>query len=459
MYYAARDHLNIYHSAACLARYTPTSASSTSPSDISGHFYASLASVVHSQPMLRVGIANTSNANTAYFTYLPSINLESHVRVTTVSAATEAAFAAESARIQAQAHGEKWQDLETTSPWRLVIVRSDSDAIAFEDIIFVFHHSLLDGMSAKLFHKHLLTALNTISTTDDSTPHKLTFTAAPDLPLGQEDTVPATMSLPFMLRTLWSELAPSYLKPKPTPIWAAKDVTLSVPNITRLIPVDISAADTKQLLAACKSHNTTLTALLHALILSLLSRRFPSSKFTCATPMSLRPYSSDPKSETLRNLITTHHTDLSASTDIWSSAAHIRSDFAARLASLPANDVTMLTKYVSNWNDFLRKKDGSPRNGSWEISNVGVLSPGAAAADAGDAKYKITRVLFSNAGMPTGAAIGVNVVSVADGPLGISLSWQKDIVDDELVEYVASGLRKLVDGFCARGEFSLDDVE
>ncbi len=456
MYYTARTHLGIYYCPAFLARYTPTSATADSKTGISTHFYAALASVVRSQPMLRVGIANASRSNSAYFTYLPSMDLESHVRVLSVATSDEASFNKESLRIQTGIHGENWPDLETSAPWRLVIVRSDSDSVAYEDVIFSFHHALLDGTSSKLFHKHLLTALNTTSPDpEDATPHKLAFAEHPSLPASQEDAVPATMSLPFMARTLWSELAPSYLKPKPAPIWAAKDIALSLPSITHLMPVEISADDTKTLLSACRAHKTTLTALLHALILSLLSSRFPTADFICATPISLRAFSGDPTTETLRNMITTHLTNLSASTDVWSAAAHVRSGLAARIATLPANDVTMLSKYVSNWNNFLKKKDGSPREASWEISNIGVLSPDAAGAG-GDGKYKITRVFFSNAGMPTGPPIGFNVASLANGPLSICLCWQKDIVEDELVEYLAQGLTKLVDGFCERGEFSLE---
>jgi hypothetical protein len=409
--------------------------------------------------MLRVGIANTQNANSAFFTHQPSINLHNHVRLVTATG-SEDTFNTESARIQAQIHSESWQDLESSPPWRVVIVRPASDAADYEDIIFFFHHALLDGMSSKLFHKHLLKALNSNSTISDYSPHKLTFETEPALPIPQEEAVPSPMSALFMARTLWRELAPASLKPAPNSIWSGKNIDYSLKVITRIIPIDISAASAKILLAACKEHGTTLTGLLHALMLFLLSKRFPNSNFSGATPISLRPYAKDDDDTSktkLRNLVTTHavpfnnNNTASASDDIWATATYAREDIAKRVASLPGNDTAALSKYVRNWNEFFQKKNGTQRPSSWEVSNVGVLAPDTDTAK--DAKYKITRILFSNAGMPTGAAVSLNVASVAGGSLGVALSWQERTVEDELVEYLAKGLQRLVESFCDGGEF------
>ena len=398
--------------------------------------------------MLRVGIASTENANSASYTHQSAIDLHNHVRLVTATGSDDT-FNDESAHIQAEIHCESWQNLENSPPWRVVIVRPASEAADYEDVIFFFHHALLDGMSSKLFHKHLLTALNSNLAISDP-PHKLTFETESTLPIPQEEAVPSPMSAIFMARTLWRELAPASLKPAPKPIWSGKNIDLSPKVITRIIPMDISAASTKKLLVGCKEHKTTLTGLLHALMVFLLTKRFPDSDFSGATPISLRPYAKD-SSETLRDLVTSHAVPFSPSSDIWATATYAREDIAKRVASLPGNDTAALSKYVSNWNEFFQKKNGMPRPSSWEVSNVGVLTPHAVK----DAKYKITRILFSNAGMPTGAAIGLNVASVAGGSLSISVSWQENTVEDELVEYLAKGLQRLVESFCDGGEFSV----
>jgi hypothetical protein len=123
---------------------------------------------------------------------------------------------------------------------------------------------------------------------------------------------------------------------------------------------------------------------------------------------------------------------------IWQNAAHVKKDLAAKLALSPKDDMVAMLKFVSDWIDFWRSKDGKPRPDSWEISNIGVLKNAETTTTNGP---KAIRMMFSNGAMAAGPPIGVDVASVAGSKLTVSLSCQDKAVDDELIEQLRSDLR------------------
>lgn len=435
--------------------------------------------------MLRVGILGQDRSRPpARFSHLTRIDLRAHVSFDTLPAGQE--YEEQLCWRQGWLHDQPWPDVEVRAPWRLVVLRpgagpaTDSGFGAdfgagprppFYDIVFAFHHALMDGSSSKVFHEHLLAALNDPSlapslSSSPSTPYLLSFPAPPTLPEAQEDVVASTTSLPFLLGALWSEHAPRLLRPAAP--WHGKAIDYSIPHRTRTLAVDVAPDIVVTLLAACRDHGASLTCLVHALILASFALRLgpDASAFAASTPISLRPYldpeASDPcLRPLLRSLVTAHSHSFPASIVaalrqpdapldalVWSAARRIKRELAGRLATLPADDPSGLLAYVGDWFAFWRAKDGKPRVESWEVSNIGVLSGGGPT-------WSIERVFFTNGAMVAGPPLGVGVATAGPaGTLTAALSWQDTVLPDGVVEQLATDLTTFTRRFHETGNFS-----
>ncbi|EQL02546.1 hypothetical protein OCS_01737 [Ophiocordyceps sinensis CO18] len=286
-----------------------------------------------------------------------------------------------------------------------------------------------------------------------------------------EDVVASTASLPFLLGALWNEYAPAMLRPAAP--WHGKAIDFSIPHRTRTLAVDVAPDLVAALVAACRIHGTSLTALVHALVLASFARRLSgndgdedASRFAASTPINLRPFldpnTSDPALAPLFRCLVTGHThafspstvdalrrpDASLDALIWSNAQRIKRELAHRLATLPADDPSASLGYIGDWSAFWRAKHGGQRAESWEVSNIGLLSGGGAT-------WSIQRVFFTNGSMVAGPPLGVNVATAAPaGTLTAGLSWQDTVVPDGFAEQLAADLKTLAQRFHDTGYFS-----
>ncbi|OTA01875.1 hypothetical protein A9Z42_0022100 [Trichoderma parareesei] len=507
---SSRHHLGIYRCVTVTARHQhpPSSSSSSSPShlastSLSPAFLAALSHIVRHQPMLRVGIA-ADDSNDAHFTHIPSIDLRDHVSVTLVPCQSAQEYEDRVAQQQGWEHDQKFANIAERPPWRITILRPSSDVPelqGIEDVFFAFHHSIMDGTSGRLFHEMLLAAPSYQRPTTAAEGAEAAAAAAeeepilsfpdppPSLPESQEQGVDFTLSWSYTLRTLWTELGPSFLKPAKQPIWNAIPIDLSLPYRTRVKTIDYSPEQLSQLLSACRSRSVTLTALLHSLVLTSLAKRIPSPEaapaFAAATPLSMRPYLSPAKSDpahasSLRCLVAGCSHEFSPETVsairraedadvvnslIWTIAQHVKAELAQKLAKIPQDDVMGLLKYISDWFAFWRGRDGKQRADSWEISNIGVLKnaprDNAQGQEREDKKQqqqeeagmpRATRLLFTNGAMVAGPPMGINVASVEGSVFTIGLSWQDRVVEDELMEQLAEDLTSFAARFQETGD-------
>ena len=520
---SSRHHLGIYRCVTVTARHqhppSSSSSSSSSPShlastSLSPAFLAALSHVVRHQPMLRVGIA-ADDSNDAHFTHIPSIDLRNHVSVTLVPCQSAQEYEDRVAQQQGWEHDQKFANIAERPPWRISILRPSSDVPelqGIEDVFFAFHHSIMDGTSGRLFHEMLLAAPSyqqrpttaaeeeaaaaaaAAAEEEEEEEFILSFPDPPSLPESQEQGVDFTLSWSYTLRTLWTELGPSFLKPAKQPIWNAIPIDLSLPYRTRVKTIDYSPEQLSQLLSACRSRSVTLTALLHSLVLTSLAKRIPSPEaapaFAAATPLSMRPFLSPAKSdpahasslrclvagcshefspETVSALRTAEDADVVNSL-IWANAQHVKAELAQKLARIPQDDIMGLLKYISDWFAFWRGRDGKQRADSWEISNLGVLkNPPRANAQGEEREDKkqqqqqqqqqqdeagmprATRLLFTNGAMVAGPPMGINVASVEGSVFTIGLSWQDRVVEDELMEQLAEDLTSFAARFQETG--------
>ena len=401
--------------------------------------------------MLQVGIVD-EDTNHARFKHVKVIDLANHV--------TFSKLDGQLVTRQGQHHDLFWDAVDSRPPWRIEVFTTDGAS----EVMFSFHHSLLDGTSGRLFHEKLLAQLNSPSEPDDSP--ELHVSPTP-LPAPQEEDVNFTISPLYMVRTLWNELGPGkFFASKPT-FWSSRKVDFALPYITRIIPVDITASTVTKLLEACRAHSTSITALVHALALASCAKRLAAAEapsFSATTPISLRPFlrsdANEAHKQMLRVLVTGSDQACSAaevsrfrddknSQDalIWDAAKRLKGELNRRVEILPGNDIAGLMKFVSDWFGFWRKLDGKPRKASWEVSNIGVLRPT-------DGGYSISRIFFTNGAMVAGAAFSLGVASVAGGQMTIGISWQEGNVNEALMTAVAEDLNGYVDSFVKSGKFA-----
>ncbi|KAJ9418678.1 hypothetical protein QL093DRAFT_2390000 [Fusarium oxysporum] len=398
----------------------------TSPNEA---ILAAVANIIDENPMLRVGIRGEGDME-AYFTHVPEMRLSDFVEFRTWGPEEDHDKCLND--LHCELHDQFWQNIETRPPWRVVVgrpsgVREDNGAPLFENIVFAFHHSLMDGMAA---------------------PEVLSFPEPPVLPEPQEKVIDYTSTLSGRATLLWKRYRPWFLTPAPPKIWAGEPIDFDR-HKARLVTVDIPPAVVITTLKESRAHGTSLTGLLHALVLTSLSRRIPTAPaFISSTPISMRPYISPKADPAIKDALfgavtgMSHEHSSSAVAAfqaakrveindlIWSHARKVKDELKKKTSTIPADDDMEVLATVTDWKALLRKKDGQPRPRSWEVSNVGTLS--APAEEAG--KRSIHRMLFTNGVMVASDPMSVSVASVKNGPLTMGITWNDGIVEDKIIE-------------------------
>lgn len=283
----------------------------------------------------------------------------------------------------------------------------------------------------------------------------IAFPEPPVLPPPQHELVSSRLSWTFFLATLWDAFGPSWLKSKPAiRPWKARPIDLAQPNETSTHILRIPPALATKLLAVARSHSVTLTPLLHALIVASASRRIPESEaptFEPCSPISLRRYlpagsDFDAKNQMLVLVTSGDHpippalvTKLRSSSGteyedaIWKVAASVKSTMNDKLASLPHDDPGSMLKYVGDFHDFFRQKNGQERSNSWELSNLGAINGGSGS-------WNMTRAVFSQSASVLGPGFSANMAGVVGGEITVTLCWNNSVVEGSLVEGVIADL-------------------
>ncbi|KAK5628351.1 hypothetical protein RRF57_004066 [Xylaria bambusicola] len=474
-----------------------------------------LASVVLRQALLGVGIA-AEYSKEPVFVHLKTIDMRRMVEwkeIITPSATSsthidakkeEALYEDRLLRSLEKCHEPVWEELAGKPGWKIVVhhdprqlgLKDDTDdALLSFDISFCFHHAYSDGRGGYIFHGDLLRALNEGTRPTELQKHILYLPRPPTLPPAMSDLIPLSLSWAYILRTVWTEIAgaipmPLFLRrllgfePNETEIpWTGAPIDALNPktHVRTLFKLE-DEAQLKRILAQCRSHKTTLTGLLHALIARSLARHVKDRSFRSSTPISLAGYA-DPKvagstftpGETIHCLVTgfqcSHGLDtaqrLRRSGDengtrvgedqaVWALAQDMTARLRAKAVSLPRDDIIGLSSLIGDWHEFFRKKFGKARADTWELSNLGSL----AATDAGVSESEnavssqdvekagwwfIDRAVFTQ-GNSTGPALNINVAGVSEHGIYVTVCWQDGIVDVELVEKLVEDVQAWVAG-------------
>ncbi|KAJ0312222.1 hypothetical protein COL5a_001904 [Colletotrichum fioriniae] len=509
-YSTARHSLGLYRCVAVTGRYALPPGVSTLD-QAQSILQDAVAQVIAEQPFMQVGIAD-EDKQTASFVRVPQINLSNHIQwfgpshpgsgsgSSPDSSAGASGPDATLCKHLSHQHDQLWPEVDQRPPWKISILpiqTSPGKPVAEIEVIYFFHHAISDGTSGSIFHKRLLHALNNPSTIQHLQTTILTLPTPPTLPLPQENLVNSHISWPYFLRELWSAFGPAWLKPKPAAKpWTGEAVHLDTPFHTNVRIVTLEARTVAGLLSASRAKGLTLTPLIHALVAASLARHSPAEtapSFEPSSAISMRRFVQDASLDidnTMCVLVTSTNHPISTTLTtalrepaslgpnledaIWAVAASIKGDLQTRLTSLPNDDITAMLRYVSDFRDFFRKKDGKARGNSWEVSNLGAMNGSTTTTTTNNNKdntsdnrggsnnhsqgedknngqdWKLTRAVFSQSAGTVAQAFCVNVAGIAGGATTITVTWNEAITETEVVEALVGDLevwtRKLAEG-------------
>ena len=364
------------------------------------------------------------------------------------------------ARILEGEHTKGFPNIDEQPPWRVLCIE-DSATLC---VSFAVHHSIADGISTKMFHDTLLDTLNRHITNADplkTNEDVILFADPPLLPPALEDMMTFNVSWSFFLRTLWKEFGPRWFrKSNIEQSWTGSPHT-STPDKTKIRLVVISAETLIEILQGCRARATTLTPLIHAIVLCAMTKNLREDgpkAFVAQTPLNLRPFIDDfvnkrtaQSVEAFGDYVTTvtHQFDHSMVQSIresitsgqdmeamWKMAGHITTDLKARRQLIPNDDVIGLLPYINDFHAHFEGKLGRIRDSTWEISNIGSFSSHSD-ENVNEDSCNVTQSFFTQPGHVTGPAVSANISGVQSGGITVSLCWQESVVDTELMNAIA----------------------
>ncbi|KAJ5883741.1 alcohol acetyltransferase domain-containing protein [Penicillium subrubescens] len=454
-------------------------------SELISVFERAVARVVLKHPTLHVGLVGEDTDKPCWIR-LDQLDLGKHIEWHT-----------EPVR-QTQLLDARFTDYQTTPGWKVTVVRSGSAGSI--EVILVFNHTNLDGRSAMIFHTNLLQSLQ-----DDrpdlagemllqdhilTLPPESSAMLAPPPELIVQFPVHPNAMRQFLNREVHTPTA-QYPRVPTQAHWAPIRAT---PFQTQSRRITVPRHHLSRLIHACRSHQTTLTGLLHALIAVSLAplldfRDAPA--LSSLTAMDLRRFlPSRPAShpwfrpeEGMSNYVTlaTHTFDehilaqireslagdqlvgpgkdspFKASPSlvdlIWTTAAQVRKDLEGKLAQGTTNDMIGFSLAVQDWRAHLGEEVQRPRRTSWVITNLGEIDglphgKGRPSALPGPSNpldrstWSITDTEFVMGANAVSSAICVALAAVRGGDLVLSCSWQDAAVDVAVAEAVVANLER-----------------
>lgn len=353
---------------------------------------------------------------------------------------------------------EKFESLHTTPPWKVVLAplsRDKAAAAARSLVLFTNYHSHGDGRSGLAFQNSFHTGLaEYISQTgvkqngEDETMYK-----PPETPLLPpiEEGGKMTLSWSYLLSPLLGTYLPksvvSYLGLRDswlsseTDIWRGEPTRFDPCNHnTGLVLITLDCNTKEKILQQCRRNNTTFTGMLEHLITRSLTApdggAVSSSSFLAGVAIDMRHlFPGRYSAASMMNCVTGHseliHYSPSDEASDWGTnptsqfwqAAQKTSKSLKTASGTLHNQPIGLLQYLKAFRPWTEGLVGKERDMSFEISNLGAFNP-----QAEPEAFAMEKLVFSQPAKASGSLLDFNVVSVAGGPLVLTVTWQKGVL-------------------------------
>ncbi|ETS74451.1 hypothetical protein PFICI_14317 [Pestalotiopsis fici W106-1] len=484
-YQAAAHLLGQYYAACVTCRYTtPTRLTAEkASSSLEDVFEQALALTILEHSMLQVGLINEDSKKPS-FVRLDFLDFRNHVTWRTVDGASTTQD--DLLSVLHEQHDKPFEKLDQQPLWRVVLLRDSANRSI--NVLFVWNHTMADGMSGKIFHQTLQEKLNLLFSSElpviPLEDHKLKLPEASKVSPTLADLVNIQLSAKFMTSELWKDVRPSFLnteaqyKPKWAPIKRQ-------PNKTRLQLVSSDADGLRAILLKCKQNGTTLTVLLNVLALASFSMRLQPEQapaFESGTVIDMRRFmtSLPPNHQglephrTMGNYLGYHQhkftiellAQVRAECDrakssssnpeaankleqsLWRIARELTKGINAKMESGMKDDMMALLKFVPDWRKYFDEAITKPRHISFELSNLGVLDGAPTTTDkqlVEQESWTIDQAIFTQSASVHGPAYIINPMSVKGGSLIISCTWQDEIIEESVAVGVTNDLQTWLD--------------
>ncbi len=452
---AIRHFQGSYRCVAVTARYFTTSNASL----LAIHVENALTNVILRHPVLCVGIIQEGTERPA-FVRLESIDLMRCVEYRDVIAFTPEEYTTALEKILERQHSQRWRDVHCQPPWKIIVVQSRETASArlTFDLIFAYHHALADGISGLVFHQSLLEAFNANGTVKNLADLKIKTPESLMLPAPIEKQYKFKISVPILTREWWTHTRPTWVKwPGRASFWTSPQCSLqNVQNcLSRANVVSIGAYQLALILTKCRREGTTLTGLLHGIIIASLTSHVPEARrFKAGTPYSLRHLLnessrdemgvfsfgfSNPYSMKTISKFRACQEDLQFTNQIWDIARAFSTSVAIELESISKGHFIGIIPRAKNLRKALSASIEKPRYETFEVSNLGSFRSRDEKENQ-KGNWKIENMVFSQSGQGIGPAVCFNAVSVAGGPLTVCATWLEGAIEEQLVNSICEDI-------------------
>jgi hypothetical protein len=434
-----------------------------------------LAKVVNDQPSLSIiGVSQPSEKKVGnhglWEARLPAIRIQDCVEFTNTQADVDLV------QVFENAHNNWFDTKDTSKPWWKLLVINGRYAV------FIYHHSIGDGLSGYAFHRSFLAALNSNEVTSSPTSgvtEEGTFITHEPLKMPTPspfDQIDENISWLYIIYNFlyWTALRffvsqeyflfsdATYSKAYPT---LAKPFPIAERTHTKVEALRIDSATMGKCLSECRKHSTSFTALLQTIIqVTLAADIYPKAKFGFSRlAVNIRPLlKSDPGRDVFTNAVGTYYRTQplgryrvcanhpsppgSASTQaifidvptVWKLAKAYKQDLNHYIYQSRAvvRDFLFCKIMDVDIEDFSFYGHGLFMNNSFLISNLGVFEP---QNDMSDGGWSIKDIGFSASAIRAALGdIGIvfNVASAKGGDCLISATYEEGVLRDEMVKKV-----------------------
>lgn len=323
-------------------------------------------------------------------------------------------------------------------PWKIVVLPLQTSQ-AF--IILSFSHTIGDGMAGLAFHKTFLAGCGERPNTEPSSVIRPSHTCLP-APFDTPERLP--ISWGFLLEPFIGQFLPQFIvkllglrigaSRVDDGTWTGSPMFFEPEGCRNKLRIrEIEGPLLKRALQVSRQHNAKLTGVIQTIIARALSQALPDAKYTnfvSQTAVNMRQSLGLPEDSgglIVSGAYITHPRATKftgpLSADEWDSVRSSTKELAKAASTLQDQPIGLL-RYIPSMRKWTLSNVGHHRDSSFGVSNVGLFDPGVQLSHTRETRVTISKLVFAQPGHALSSPITFNFVSVPEGNLVYTATWQ-----------------------------------